>query len=1298
MSSPDDFKSTLSKVMLSDQHWLRQQSNKLKRSQRDGKPVEEIQERFQQRLQQSLDRCEQRNTKRPEVTFEQDLPINSHRDEIVAALCDNQVIVVAGETGSGKSTQLPKICLDAGYGVRGLIGHTQPRRIAARSVAQRIAHELKSPLGNAVGYKIRFDDKTNEQTYIKLMTDGILLAEAAGDRFLNQYEVLILDEAHERSLNVDFLLGMLYELLKKRPELKLIITSATIDAERFGEHFGTVEAPAPVIQVEGRTYPVEVRYRPLETEDGQTLTVYQGILNAVHELSSDGDMLIFLPTERDIREAAKRLKADKQMQLQQREILPLYARLSTAEQNKIFNPGNAQRIVLATNVAESSLTVPRIHCVIDTGTARISRFSSRLRMQRLPVEAVSRASADQRKGRCGRLGPGICIRLYDEADFLERAPFTTPEIKRTNLASVILQAKSLKMGEVDAIPLLDPPRPETIREGYKTLFEISAVDDHRRLTKTGHTLSRLPVDPRIARMVLAGDEENCLAQVLVICAALEIQDPRVRPIDRQQAADQAHQPFEDENSDFMSYLKLWEFVQTNRKELSRGKFQKLCVKTFLSPARLREWGEVHRQLRQLVQEQGYKLRCRSEDLVEKADEQAIHRALLRGLLSCVANKTDEREYTGAGGNKFFIWPGSGLIGVKPKWIVAAELVETTRRYGRTVARINPAWLESIGEHIIKKTYADPHWHEKSQSVMAFENVTLYGLPIVARRRVAYGHLDIEISRQIFIEEGLVSQKMEAGDGFFQNNAQVREEAEKLASKTRNRDMILDDYQIHAFYEQRIPDDVYDLASLRRAMKKDPTLKDRLSMSIEDLFESEAALDTNKFPPQLDVGSMQLPLSYHFEPGSDEDGVTVTVPASAASLLHSGHLEWLVPGLVEEKLIALIRSLPKAIRRGLVPAPDTAARVATELTFGDGDFLQQVAKRFSEIADERIQPSDFRLDKLAAHLRMRIVVIDDKGKEATTARSVNEVRAQIADSVELPDQTEALTDTGWHRDDVTTWDFGDLPPEVRVTRGGIEVAMYPAVVEFEDQTVGLRLEDSPGLARTATRNGVRRLYQSLNRKALRSQVRWLPRWDEITLWSASLFDKATLEDQCALLIADLAFLRKNFPRTQTDYESRLEDKGERIGRATQEVATVVPRLMEALHKVKLAREQFPNNKFARTREDIDHQLSCMLHATFLSDTPWQWLQHFPRYLQGIEHRLSKTGSTGESIQQIDALQSYWQRIEVTDEDSIETDRDALLDFRWMLEEYRVSLFAQQLGTSTKVSPQRLDKQWEKTRTT
>lgn len=1285
----------ISLAMLADQHWLRQNSKKLKRLRKDEERSESLRAQIQQRFESSSKLRQQREERCPEISFEGDLPIYDHRDEIVAALRDHQVIVVAGETGSGKSTQLPKICLDAGYGIQGLIGHTQPRRIAARSVAERIAAELRSPLGDTVGYKIRFDDKTGANSYIKLMTDGILLAEAGGDRFLSQYEVLILDEAHERSLNVDFLLGMLHELLKRRPELRLVITSATIDAERFGDHFGTTEGPAPVIQVEGRTYPVEVRYRPLESDGFGGPAMYQGILDAVHELSDDGDILVFLPTERDIRETAKRLHADKRMQLQQREILPLYARLSAAEQNKIFRPGKARRVVLATNVAESSLTVPRIHCVIDTGTARISRFSSRLRMQRLPIEAISQASADQRKGRCGRLGPGICIRLFEESDFEERSRFTTPEIRRTNLASVILQAKSLKMGEVDQIPLLDPPRPETIREGYKTLFEIGAVDDHRRLSKIGQTISRLPVDPRIARMVIAGSEENCLKEILVICAALEIQDPRVRPLDHQQAADQAHEPFRDETSDFLSYLKLWEFVETQRRELSRGKFHKLCVKTFLSPSRLREWNEVHRQLKQLVVEQGYKIRKQNKGLVEGADSGAVHRALLRGLLSCVAHRKDEREYTGAGGNKFAIWPGSGLFQARPKWIMAAEIVETNKRYGRTVASINPAWLESLGEHLTKHTFADPHWHEKSQSVMAFENVSLFGLPIVVRRRVPYGHLDLETSRQIFIDQGLVAQRMQTGDNFFQTNAQVRDEAEKLASKTRKRNLILDDYQIHAFYEERLPDDVYDLASLRRAFKSNPSLQKKITMSLEDLFESEG-LDEGEFPAELDVGTMQLPLSYHFEPGSNEDGVTVTVPSSAVPQLHPGHLEWLVPGLLEEKLVALIRSLPKAIRRGLVPAPDTAAQVASELSFCDGDFLQTVAERFSKIADERIETSDFRLDKLPSHLRMRIRVVDDSGEDTTVGRSVEEVKSSLREqSPHQADQADVtLIQSGWHRENITTWDFGELPSEVRVQRGGIEVAMYPAVVEFDDQTVGLRLEESAALATAATRHGLRRIFQSLNRKTLRSQARWLPRWDEICLWSAAMFDKSTLEDQIALMLADMAFLLPHPPTTQSEFEARINEKGERIANASQTAGSVLPKIFEAFQKTRLAREQMPAERFQKTREDIDQQLANLLHASFISDTPWRWLQHFPRYLAAVEHRIGKLGSGDEPRNIIDELSDYWQRIETTDELAVNVDRAALLEFRWMLEEYRVSLFAQQLGTAGKVSTQRLEKQWQK----
>jgi len=1296
----------IASAMLCDQHWLRKQLASIEKARkavqtpaskrgRSGRTLSEteLRERYESRLQASMERRDVRASCVPAIEYQQDLPIMSHRDEIVTALRDHQVIVVAGETGSGKSTQLPKICLEAGYGIGGMIGHTQPRRIAARSVAARIAEELKSPLGEAVGYKIRFQDSTKANTFIKLMTDGILLAEAAGDRFLEQYEVIILDEAHERSLNIDFLLGMLHGLLQKRPELRLIITSATIDAERFGEHFGTDDADAPVIQVEGRTYPVEVRYRPLEDEQGGTVNVYQALTNAVHELSGEGDILAFLPTERDIREAAKRLRADKMVQQQKLEVLPLYARLSTDQQNRIFKPGAARRVVLATNVAESSLTVPRIHCVIDAGTARISRFSSRLRMQRLPIESVSRASADQRKGRCGRLGPGICIRLFDEEDFLSRSPFTTPEIRRTNLASVILQAKYLKLGEVDKVPFLDPPRPETVREGYKTLFEIGAVDDHRRLTRIGRTLARLPVDPRIGRMVLAGYDEGCLADVLIIAAALEVQDPRVRPIEKQQAADEHHRQFLDEDSDFLSWLKLWDFLEEKRNELSRGKFQRMCERMFLSPARIREWGEVHRQLRQTAIDTGLKPGKRRDP----ADADAIHRSLLTGLLSSVAYLGDEKEYTGAGGNKFVLWPGSGVSRSRPKWIVAAEIVETSRRFGRTVARINSAWLESLGDHLVKHSFVDPHWHRKSQSVMAFENITLFGLPIVARRRTRYGHLDPAAARRLFIEKGLVEQQMDADDAFFRNNAKVREEAETLAAKTRKREFILDEYQLYAFYDERVPEDAYDMASLRRMIKKSPELRDRLAMSIDDLLGDDDALDRDAFPPQLDLGSTQLPLDYHFEPGSDNDGVTVTVPKEAFAQLHPEQLEWLVPGLLEEKLVAMIRTLPKSIRRGLVPAPDTAKKVASEMEFGKGAFVTEVAKHFSNHAGERITPEEFRMEKMGSHLRMRVRVVDGDGVEQLEGRDLDELRRNLIAAGE-PATGLVVPDSEWHRDGLTSWDFDEMPREVTVARGGIQVVLYPAIVEFEDGSLGLRLEESLGAADIATRNGVRRLFQSMNRKSVRSQVRNLPRFDRICLWSASLFGRDRLEDQLSQSIVEVGFLDgQKMPRSKADFDARQSEAGSRIAHGAQAIGSVIPGMMEAYHEAQLALADITGARFRQTHRDISLQLDRMLHPTFLSDTPWPWLSQFTRYLKGIVMRVDKL-KHGQSQNEaaIRELEEYWQRVEECDETSATVDLKELSEFRWMLEEYRVSVFAQSLGTRVKVSPQRLEKQWAKTK--
>ena len=901
----------IEQALIRDRHRLRQRLASIQRmkdhAQRDNELL-----RWQQQLDASVDNVRRRRATKPQIDFSQDLPILARRDEIAAAIRAHQVVVVSGETGSGKSTQLPKICLDAGFGSYGMIGHTQPRRIAARTIASRLADELHTSLGDAVGFKIRFTDKTDQRTYIKLMTDGILLAETQGDRFLEQYEVLIIDEAHERSLNIDFLLGFLYQLLPRRPELRVIITSATIDAARFAAHFGTAAGPAPAIEVSGRTYPVEVRYRPL-VNDEEEIDETTGIVRAVHELAAidRGHLLVFLPTERDIREAAKRLRTEKLPGdgPTGTEVLPLYARLSNKEQNRVFQPSSRRRIVLATNVAESSLTVPGIRYVVDTGTARISRYAARSKVQRLPIEPVSRASADQRKGRCGRVAAGICIRLYSEEDFAGRAAFTTPEIQRTNLAAVILRAKALRLGRVEDFPFIDPPRPEAIRDGYRTLFELGAVDDRGKLTEMGRRLSRFPVDPRIARIVLASHEHHCLADMLIIAAALEVQDPRERPLEKQQQADQAHAQFTDEQSDFLNYLRLWDFYHELKERLSRNQLRRACVQNFLSYNRMREWTEIHRQLLQLVTTNRLKVGSRA------GNYDNIHKSLLTGFLSGVAYRSSEYEYTGAGGVKFHLWPGSGQFETKPSWCLVAEILETRRRYGRTVATIKPQWIEALAEHLVKRRYDDPHWHRKSGRVMAWESVTLFGLPIVSRRRVPYGPIDPQSASEIFLRDGLAQRALDCDDNFYRHNEQIIEECLQLAAKTRKSDFLVDEYALYRFYNERLPSDVYDIVTLRKWAKDDPAHRATIRMRVEDLIPSAPKDTTADFPNELPVGSLNLPLSYAFAPGEDHDGATVVVPAAGLAQVEAGQAEWGVPGFLEEKIVALIRSLPKSIRRG-----------------------------------------------------------------------------------------------------------------------------------------------------------------------------------------------------------------------------------------------------------------------------------------------------------------------------------------------------------------------------------------------
>lgn len=1242
-------------------------------------------------------RAETRRAAMPTIRYEQDLPINAHRDEIAQALRSRQVLVVAGETGSGKSTQLPKICLEAGFGTYGLIGHTQPRRIAARSIAARLAQELGVSIGQEVGYKIRFTDRTDQRTFVKLMTDGILLAETQQDRFLDQYEAIILDEAHERSLNIDFLLGYFRQRLPKRPDLRLIITSATIDAARFAEHFADDLGPAPIIEVSGRTYPVETRYRPLATAEGDDIDVTEGVVAAVRELAAidRGHILVFLPTERDIREMARRLRRETFPGDGQRttEILPLYARLSAGEQNRIFEPSPYRRIVLATNVAESSLTVPDIRYVVDTGTARISRYSPRSKILRLPIEPISRASADQRAGRCGRVAPGVCIRLYDQEDYERREQYTTPEIRRTNLAAVILQAKLLKLGEIEAYPFLDPPRPESLRDGYKTLFELEAIDRQRDVTSIGRQLARMPVDPRIGRMILAAAEEQCVHEVLIIASALELQDPRERPHDKQQQADERHEPFLDEDSDFLSYLKLWDFYHHLKETVSRSQLRKACQQNFLSYNRLREWTEIHRQLLQIAQQTGVRIEPRRDEYTP------IHRALLTGLLSGVAYKTAESEYTGAGGIKMNLWPGSGLFRKRPAWIMAAERVETGRRYARTVARISPTWIEPLAMHLVKRSYSDPHWSKKSGGVMAYEKVSLLGMPVVVRRRVRYGKIDPETSRRLFIENALVERRMDAVDPVIAQNRELRDEIASLAAKTRKRAYVLDDYSVFLYYDERLPADVYDAASLRRWLKAKPAHRDSITMRMDDLIDVPGETNSvEQFPGTIQVGSVKVPVQYHFLPGAEDDGVTITVPAAAVNQLSDNQMGWLVPGLLEEKIVALIRSLPKSLRRNFVPVPDTAKRLAQEIPFGEGNFLAALAQRLSVIAEEPVSPAYFDETKLPAHLRMNVRVVDDDGDVQRMGRDLPELQLAVRSQAESGSDTATATihTDGWNRDDLTSFDLDELPMDVPLERGGIHMLGYPALIDQTDH-VQLRLLDNLPLADHVTRRAVTRLYTLHQRKSLRTQTRWLPQFEEVAVWAASLIDSETLREHLQMRIAELAFLgRKKTPRTRVDFEARLGDASERIAVATQEVAPWLPKMFQAYHRVRLAIESLEGSRAAGIRSDLAEQLQAMFDGEFLIDVPWIWLQHFPRYLQAMELRLDKwqSGAQQRDRESAALVEHYWRQFEQRDSDLRQRNQfcPALIEFRWMLEEFRVSLFAQQVGTAIKISAQRLDKQW------
>lgn len=1282
-------------AMRSDQFRFSRRFRALHRGRKAGGP--DSVDRLADDVRRSVERRETRRLQAPKVRYELELPILERRQEIADAIAQHPVVIVSGETGSGKSTQLPKICLELGRGVAALIGHTQPRRIAARSIATRLAEELGVSLGSEVGFKTRFADATGPRTYVKLMTDGILLAESLHDRFLDQYDTIILDEAHERSLNIDFLIGYLRQILPRRKDLKLIITSATIDAERFAAHFEFAGQPAPIIEVSGRTYPVETRYRPLEPDDqtGET-DLQEAVLDAVKELweGTRGDILVFMPTERDIHETSRSLRgalARGEIRPQDTEILPLYARLSDRDHARIFQPHGRPRIVIATNVAESSLTVPGIRYVIDPGTARISRYSPRTQTQRLPIEAVSRASADQRAGRCGRTAPGVCIRLYSEDDYPARDRFTMPEIQRTNLAAVILQAKALRLGDIETYPFIDPPKPAAVRAGYKTLFELGALDDAQGLTPLGQKLTRLPVDPRVGRMILAAEAEGSLAEVLILAAVLEGQDPRVRPHEHREAADRAHAQWADADSDFISLLRLWDFYHQIKGKLSRGQLRKACAQNFLSPNRMNEWLELHRQLVRIVGEAGLKPGPRRDDY------SAIHRAVLAGLLTNIAQRGETHDYNAAGGRKCFLWPGSGLFQKKPKWIVAAESVETSQRFLRTCGRVDPAWIEPLAEHLVERTYSDPQWERRSGSAIAFERVSLMGLVIVPRRRVSLGPIDPERARELMIETGLVEGEIDLKADFFVHNQRLRAEVESWQKKLRRLDLFLGDPACYAFYDRVLPAEVHDVAGLNRWLRGLTAEEQRrLCLTPDDLLRDEvdAKID-ERFPNDLPAGRIQLPLTYEFAPGETDDGVTITVPVEGFAQLDERRLSWLVPGWLEQKVAAMIKSLPKPLRKQLVPAPDVARRVAPALKFGHGSLAEQLAPLLSRLAGEPIPADAFESDKMAPELRMNVRVVDSEGKTLAEGRDLGELRLELGAEEQTADLL-AEKDSPWHRDGLTTWDFEMLPEEIEIRRQGIPLRAYPALLD-QETAVGLRLVGSPHQAERLSRKGVRRLAWLVLKDSLVRQVEWFPEWKQWRLW-ATLLGEKDLKGQLALLLADRAMIGDQpLPRTQADFKHRLKLAKQGAAAAVQDVIGVVGPVLKIYHQAQLLIEKLDGTRWQAGVDDVRAQLAALMPERFLTSTPWAWLRHFPRYLQAVCERLERLPSdSARDRQHAAAVAHWWQRCSSRQagQGGIAGFDPELETLRWMIEEYRVSLFAQRLGTSMPVSEKRLERQWEK----
>ncbi|MFD0292053.1 ATP-dependent RNA helicase HrpA [Streptomyces sp. NPDC127118] len=1293
-----DLQNRLGEISLRDAHRL---GRRLEGARRIRKPEarQSVLDEIAAEAAQAAERLSLRAGRMPALTYPEQLPVSQKKDEILEAIRDHQVVIVAGETGSGKTTQIPKICMELGRGVRGMIGHTQPRRIAARTVAERVADELKTPLGEAVGWKVRFTDQVNpEATFVKLMTDGILLAEIQTDRELRAYDTIIIDEAHERSLNIDFLLGYLARLLPKRPDLKVVITSATIDPERFARHFGE----APIVEVSGRTYPVEVRYRPLLEEEGDDSDRDQitAICDAVDELQTEGpgDILVFLSGEREIRDTADALN---KRNLRHTEVLPLYARLSHAEQHRVFQRHTGRRIVLATNVAETSLTVPGIKYVIDPGNARISRYSHRTKVQRLPIERISQASANQRKGRCGRTSDGICIRLYSEDDFLTRPEFTDPEILRTNLASVILQMTAAGLGDIEKFPFIDPPDHRNIRDGVQLLQELGALDPEekdpkKRLTQLGRKLSQLPVDPRLARMVIEADRNGCVREVMVIASALSIQDPRERPSEKQTQADQQHARFKDETSDFLAFLNLWRYVREQQKERGSSSFRRMCKQEYLNFLRIREWQDIYAQLRTVAKQMGIQLN------EEDAPEQSVHTSLLAGLLSHIGLKdTEKNEYLGARSAKFAIFPGSALFKKQPRFVMSAELVETSRLWARVNAKVEPEWIEPLAQHLLKRTYSEPHWEKDQAAVMAYERVTLYGVPIVAQRKINFGRIDAETSRDLFIRNALVEGDWRTHHQFFHDNRKLLGEVEELEHRARRRDILVDDETLFDFYDRRIPDHVVSGAHFdswwKHKRRDEPDALDfERSMLIN---EKAGAVTKDDYPDTWRQGKLKFKVTYQFEPGADADGVTVHIPLQVLNQVTAEGFDWQIPGLREEVVTELIRSLPKPIRRHYVPAPNYADKFLDRAVPLQEPLPLTLARELQGMVGVPVTADDFDLSRVPDHLKITFRIVDERRRKVAEDKDLEALKLQLRPKARQALSKAAAATAGpsgesIERSGLTDWTIGTLNRVFETRRAGQPVKAYPALVD-QGETVAVRLFDTEAEQQRAMWLGTRKLIMlnvPVNPAKFASDK--LTNQQKLALSRNPHGSIQALFEDCATAAADRLIVAHGGPAWDEESFRKLYDKVRAdLVALTEHTVKQVQQVLAAWQACERRLKATNSLVLVNNVTDARDQLAALMPPDFVTRTGLRRLPDLMRYLVAVDRRLQQMPTAVQRdttrMEKVHEMQDEyaWLLEQLPQGRPVPQE---VLDIRWMIEELRVSYFAHALGTAYPVSDKRIVK--------